>query len=118
MAPGKQRTRTQTPRQCLLHAGTINQSTANELSGFNTQRFRLTAVGWLVENNHSLSEFESPAFQQLLKAANAEAAAALWTSHYSVAINPLILSIKPQSSTLILTINQANQSTTELVSDY
>jgi hypothetical protein len=40
----------------------VSQAVANEFSGFNTQRFRLAAVGWLIENNHPLSEFKSPAF--------------------------------------------------------
>jgi hypothetical protein len=62
----------------------VLQRVANELAGFNTQRFRLAAVAWLVENNHPLSEFEAPAFRRLIAAANPQAEAALWTSHMSV----------------------------------
>ncbi|PWO15050.1 MmsB, 3-hydroxyisobutyrate dehydrogenase, partial [Pyrenophora tritici-repentis] len=46
--------------------------------------FRHAAVAWLIDSNHPLSEFQKPAFRQMLKAANVEAAAALWTSHASV----------------------------------
>jgi hypothetical protein len=48
------------------------------------QAFRLTAVSWLVENNHPLREFETPAFKALIAAANPEAAVSLWSSHASV----------------------------------
>jgi len=41
-------------------------------------------VSWLVENNHPLREFETPAFKALMIAANPEAAVALWSSHVSV----------------------------------
>jgi hypothetical protein len=34
----------------------VSQAVANEFSGFNTQRFKLAAVGWLIKNNHPLSE--------------------------------------------------------------
>jgi hypothetical protein len=58
--------------QRLLKDGnnSMSKKVANKLAGFNTQRFRLAAVSWLVENNHPLSEFETPAFQRLLEAAN------------------------------------------------
>jgi hypothetical protein len=36
----------------------VSQAVANQLSGFNIQSFRLAAVGWLIKNNHPLSEFE------------------------------------------------------------
>ena len=51
----------------LLKDGKIELSreVANALSGFNTQRFRLAAVSWLVDNNHPLSEFNSLAFRRL-----------------------------------------------------
>jgi hypothetical protein len=62
----------------------VLQVVANELAGFNTQRFRLAAVGWLVENNYSLSEFTAPAFRCMIAMANPEAEAALWTSSMSV----------------------------------
>jgi hypothetical protein len=68
----------------VLVGGKVSQAVANELSGFNTQRFRLAAVSWLVKNNHPLSEFESPAFRQLIAMANPEAESALWASHHSV----------------------------------
>jgi hypothetical protein len=62
----------------------VLQAVANEFSSFNTQRFRLAAVGWLVENNHPLSKFKSLAFRQLIAIASLEAEAALWTSHTNV----------------------------------
>jgi hypothetical protein len=62
----------------------VSQKVANELASFNTQRFQLATVSWLVENNHPLSEFETPAFQRLLEAANPLAEQALWKSHVSV----------------------------------
>ncbi|KAF1936074.1 hypothetical protein EJ02DRAFT_482327 [Clathrospora elynae] len=40
----------------------VSQAVANKLGGFSIQRFRLAAVGWLIENNHPISEFESLAF--------------------------------------------------------
>lgn len=60
------------------------QQVANELGNFNIQRFRLAAVGWLVDNNHPLSEFKEPAFRDMIAMANPEAEAALWQSHKSV----------------------------------
>lgn len=71
--------------QRLLFTNQLSQSAANELSGFNIQRFRLAAVEWLVENNHPLSEFEKPAFRRMIEAANPSAEAAVWASHHSVA---------------------------------
>lgn len=69
----------------LLQAGvSVSQAIANELNGFNTQAFRLAAVSWLVDNNHLLSEFESPSFRKLITAANPLADAVLWRSHHSV----------------------------------
>jgi hypothetical protein len=44
----------------------------------------MAAVSWLVENNHPLSKFKSPAFRRLITAANPQAKAALWASHVSV----------------------------------
>jgi hypothetical protein len=66
------------------NSGKVLQTAANELLGFNTQRFQMAAVSWLVENNHPLSEFENPAFRRLITAANPQAEAALWASHVSV----------------------------------
>ncbi|KAI2484851.1 Dimer-Tnp-hAT domain containing protein [Pyrenophora tritici-repentis] len=71
-------------RMLKQNSGKVSQTTANELLGFNTQRFRMEAVSWLVENNHLLSEFESPAFRRLIAAANPQAEAALWASYVSV----------------------------------
>ncbi|KAK1912696.1 hypothetical protein P3342_004632 [Pyrenophora teres f. teres] len=48
------------------------------------QRFRFTAVDWLVANNHPISEFETPAFRRLIAIANPLAEAALWKNHKSV----------------------------------
>jgi hypothetical protein len=70
--------------QIVLTGNRVSQAVANELSGFNTQRFRLAAVGWLVEANLPLSTFKSPAFRQLIALANPQAEAALWASHNSV----------------------------------
>ncbi|RYN15484.1 hypothetical protein AA0113_g12563 [Alternaria arborescens] len=63
----------------------VPQSVANELGNFDVQRFRYAAVTWLVDNNHPLREFETPAFRQMIEFANPEAADALWVSHNSVA---------------------------------
>ena len=60
------------------------QDVANELSNFSIQRFRLAAVGWLVDNNHPLSEFEKPAFRHMIAMANPEAEVAIWQNHQSV----------------------------------
>jgi hypothetical protein len=62
----------------------VPQDVANELGNFNIQRFRLAAVGWLVDNNHPLSEFEKPAFRDMIAMANPEAEAALWQNYNSV----------------------------------
>jgi hypothetical protein len=62
----------------------VSQAVANELSNFSIQRFRLAAVGWLVDNNHPISEFEKPAFRSMIAAANPQAEAALWQNHKSV----------------------------------
>lgn len=55
----------------------VPQSVANELGNFDVQRFRYAAVTWLVDNNHPLREFETPAFRQMIEFANPEAADAL-----------------------------------------
>jgi hypothetical protein len=87
-APGKEVRATVTGhswlRQALKSGFPVPQKIANNASGFNVQAFRLAAVSWLVENNHLLREFETPAFKALLLAANPEAAALLWSSHVSV----------------------------------
>jgi hypothetical protein len=46
----------------LITSVLVPQVVANELSNFNIQRFRLAAVKWLVDNNHSISKFEKLAF--------------------------------------------------------
>jgi hypothetical protein len=86
VAPGKPRVAIyETPLRRMLKAGIpVSQAVVNELGGFNNQRFRLAAVGWLVDNNHLLSAFEKPAFRDMLAAANPQAEAALWESHKSV----------------------------------
>jgi hypothetical protein len=87
-APGKIERHTNTGstwlRQALKSGYPVPQVVANALSGFNVQAFRLAAVSWLIENNHPLREFETPAFKRLLYAANPEAVASLWSSHVSV----------------------------------
>ncbi|KAH7563688.1 Dimerhypothetical proteinTnphypothetical proteinhAT domainhypothetical proteincontaining protein [Bipolaris maydis] len=70
--------------QAVLTGNRVSQAVANELSGFNIQRFRLAAVAWIVETNQPLSTFESPAFRDLIASANPQAEKALWTSHNSV----------------------------------
>jgi len=62
----------------------ILQDVGNVMGNFNIQAFRLAAVSWLVENNHLLCEFETPAFKALMEAANPEALNALWKNHQSV----------------------------------
>lgn len=63
--------------QMLSSSVEVSQAAANAIGGFNVQRFRLAAVLWLVDNNHPLREFETPAFRSMIKFANPEAAAAL-----------------------------------------
>ena len=84
--PGKARESYQpSPLRRMFSAGiTVSQAVANELSNFSIQRFRLTAVEWLVDNNHPISEFEQPAFRSMIASANPQAEAALWQSHASV----------------------------------
>ena len=70
--------------QAVLTGDRVSQAVANELSGFNIQRFRLAAVAWIVKTNQPLSTFESLAFRDLIASANPQAEKALWTSHNSV----------------------------------
>jgi hypothetical protein len=75
------------PKETTLDRALQNgasQAIANELGGFNIQQFRLAAVTWLVENNLSLSQFESRSFRDMIQLAGVEAERALWTSHNSV----------------------------------
>jgi hypothetical protein len=62
----------------------VSQDIANTLGGFDVQGFRYAAVSWLVDNNHALREFETPAFREMIAYANPEAAEALWVSHRSI----------------------------------
>jgi hypothetical protein len=71
-------------RQAFKSGYTVPQSLANVAGSFDVHAFRFTAVSWLVENNHSLREFETESFRVLIKAANPEAAASLWASRTSV----------------------------------
>jgi hypothetical protein len=41
-------------------------------------------VHWLLENNHPLREFETPAFRELIASINPLAEANLWRNHQSV----------------------------------
>jgi hypothetical protein len=71
--------------QHLMRKGVeISQEAANEMEGFNVQGFRTRAVHWLLENNHPLREFETPAFRELIAFANPLAEANLWKNHQSV----------------------------------
>ncbi|KAG9384373.1 Dimer-Tnp-hAT domain containing protein [Pyrenophora tritici-repentis] len=71
--------RGQTTLKMMTEGGVdVPQGVANELGNFDVQRFRYAAVTWLVDNNHPLREFETPAFRQMIEFANPEAADALW----------------------------------------
>lgn len=63
----------------------VSQEVANAMGNFNVQGFRLAVITWLVDNNQPLRTLETPAFQEMMRFANPEAANALWTSHNSVA---------------------------------
>jgi hypothetical protein len=63
----------------------VSQEVANQIGNFDVQGFRYAAVSWLVDNNHALREFETPAFREMIAYANPEAAEALWVSRTSVA---------------------------------
>jgi hypothetical protein len=62
----------------------LTQDLANSMGNFDVHGFRYAAVTWLVDNNHPLREFETPAFKEMIAYANPEAAEALWVSHASV----------------------------------
>jgi hypothetical protein len=62
----------------------ISQAVANQINGFNNQRFRYAVIDWIVANNHPISELETPAFRRLIGIANPLAEAALWKNHRSV----------------------------------
>ena len=55
----------------------VTQAVSNALGNFNVQQFRLSAIEWLVNNNHPLREFETPTFQAIVRFSNPEAADAL-----------------------------------------
>lgn len=63
----------------------VSQSVANALGNFNVQRFRLSAIQWLVDNNLPIRVFESSSFRSIIGFANHEEEAALWQSYHSVA---------------------------------
>tara|TARA_R110002003_G_scaffold101_3_gene8097 strand:+ start:1419 stop:2252 length:834 start_codon:yes stop_codon:yes gene_type:complete len=71
-------------RQAFSTGVKMSQSAANALGHFDVHQFRTAAVLWLVDNNHPLRELSTPAFREMIKFANPEAEAALWTSHVSV----------------------------------
>jgi hypothetical protein len=50
----------QTIEQIIAAGVKVPEDIANKLGSFDQQRFRLSAVMWLVENNHPLREFNSP----------------------------------------------------------
>jgi hypothetical protein len=62
----------------------VSQVVTNKVASFNYHEFQKAAVGWLLENNHSISEFESPAFRNLIRLANPLVEDALRRSHHSV----------------------------------
>lgn len=67
---------TDSPLRRMLLAGIeVSQAVTNELNNFSIQRFRLAAVGWIVDCNHPISEFENPAFRQMIATANPQAEA-------------------------------------------
>jgi hypothetical protein len=51
-----------TLRSYYKAGGKVPQDVHNALTGFDVQLFCLKAMTWLVEGNHSLSEFERPEF--------------------------------------------------------
>jgi hypothetical protein len=68
-------------RRAILNGNlNLNQKLVGQPSDFNIHAFRAAAVTWLLENNHPLREFETSAFCSMLKAANPDAARALWKS--------------------------------------
>ncbi|KNG44306.1 hat domain-containing protein [Stemphylium lycopersici] len=71
-------------RQMFTMGKPLSQDQANAMGNFDAQGFRMAAVAWLIENNHPLREFETPAFRSMMEFANPEAARALWASHNSV----------------------------------
>lgn len=63
----------------------VPQAAANELnSAFSVTRFRQAYTDWIIDNNHPLSELETPAFRHLIQVANPLAEEALWRNHQSV----------------------------------
>lgn len=72
-------------RHALEGGLVLDRDAHNKFGNFDIQGFRQAAVLWLVDNNHPLCEFESPAFRTMIRFSNPEAEAALWKSHNSVA---------------------------------
>lgn len=54
----------------------VSQAVANEMA-FQSDEFRRVAIQWLIDGNHPLREFESPAFRAMIYAANPLAEEAL-----------------------------------------
>jgi hypothetical protein len=71
----------QTLRGLIEGGFEVSQETANEIGHFDVQSFQIKAVIWLLQNNHPLREFETPAFKEMIAAVNPEAAAAIWKNH-------------------------------------
>lgn len=90
---------------CNSRGLVVDQAVANQLSGFDVQGFRFATIRWLADNNHPIRELETTAFQQMIAYANPEAAAALWTSHNSVAkyVIRLYHHMQPQAAQLLST---------------
>jgi hypothetical protein len=70
--------------QLVAQGVAVSQEVANAMGSFDHQQFRVTAVMWLVENNHPICKFVSPLFRVMIELANPAAADLLWVSHNSV----------------------------------
>lgn len=62
----------------------ISREASLALGNFDVQGFRQAAVLWLISNNRPLRELQTESFRSMIRFANPEAEAALWTSHNSV----------------------------------
>ncbi|RYN15529.1 hypothetical protein AA0113_g12768 [Alternaria arborescens] len=103
--------RGQTSLRLLSDSGVaVSQEVANQIGNFDVQGFRYAAVSWLVDNNHALREFETPAFREMIAYANPEAAEALWVSRTSVAsfVMRLYCHLEPQ------VVNNLSQSISQI----
>lgn len=74
------------------------QSTANAMSNFNVQDFRLAFVLWLLDNNLPMELISRATTRNIFRLANVEAERALWRSPCSVAtyVMRLFHYIQPQ----------------------